>query len=592
MAVAAAFTVKAQTPLQARMAARPLTQDDIGAYKLPTALQRSGGLFTTGVGQPWYLETQINIAVPASDITSVTWELTTRPDKSAAALVDSPLGAAVPVFEPSDRLAYQIAGRKMLRPDVTGLYVVTANVTTASNGKAEIAQTFIAANYVGIQACNGCHSGGLAQNMSETWSKTAHNQLFKQGIEGVQGSHYSAACISCHTVGFDTDPAAVNGGFDDVAKQLNWTFPAVVQPGNWDAMPDALKNLANIQCENCHGPGSVHANSGGALIAISKPDTSGACASCHAAATHHIKPAEWNNSRHAITTRDPSGAGRAGCVGCHTSTGYQDRLNGVTSTNLDYSAITCQTCHEPHGQTKPSTNLHLVRNLEAVTLQDGTLVTNAGMGTICMDCHQSRRNAATYAATTAASSHFGPHDGTQADMLEGVNAFTYGQTLPTGAHGAIIADTCVTCHAQTVDATDPAFTQVGGHTFKMAWPGDATNPPKQLVGACQSCHGKGLTTFDFPLFDFNNDGKIEGVQTEVQRLLDELALQLPPVGQVKTALNIDSTWTRAQLEAGYNWQFVKSDGSLGIHNLPYAVSLLQASIADVKAANAAAGATH
>jgi hypothetical protein len=87
--------------------------------------------------------------------------------------------------------------------------------------------------------------------------------------------------------------------------------------------------------------------------------------------------------------------------------------------------------------------------------------------------------------------------------------------------------------------------------------------------------------FDFPLFDYNGDGVIEGVQTEVQHLLDQLSALLPPAGKPKTALTIDSTWTRAQLEAAYNWSFVAEDRSKGVHNTAYAVGLLKASIADL-----------
>jgi hypothetical protein len=97
-------------------------------------------------------------------------------------------------------------------------------------------------------------------------------------------------------------------------KQLNWTWPTNLQAGNWDAVPSALQNVANIQCENCHGPGSEHANYGGAMLAISVPKNSGACNRCHNAPTHHIKSPEWSASLHAVTTRDPSGAGREGCV--------------------------------------------------------------------------------------------------------------------------------------------------------------------------------------------------------------------------------------------------------------------------------------
>jgi len=72
-----------------------------------------------------------------------------------------------------------------------------------------------------------------------------------------------------------------------------------------------------------------------------------------------------------------------------------------------------------------------------------------------MNCHQSRQNASVYAATTAASARFGPHYGTQTDMLEGANGFTYGKKLPSSAHEFVAKDTCVACHMQTVAITDP-----------------------------------------------------------------------------------------------------------------------------------------
>ena len=133
------------------------------------------------------------------------------------------------------------------------------------------------------------------------------------------------------------------------------------------------------------------------------------------------------------------------------------------------------------------------------------------------------------------------------------------------------------------DTKNPAFLNAGGHTFKMGMKGDDKNPPVYLVEACYKCHGPNTTLFDFLLMDYDGDGVIEGVQTEIQHLLDKLALQLPPVGKAKTALTIDSTWTRPQLAAAFNWQFVKNDGSRGIHNTAYAVGLLKASIADLAA---------
>ena len=578
--VFAASAVSAAT-LQGKLVSRPLSRDDITLYKLPATTELTGGLSTIGVGQPVYLDAEVDIAVPASQIADVSFTLSSKPDGSAAVLGDSPLGKDAAIYEPSDRIILQVAGRALLRPDVPGRYTVTAVVTTVSAGSATLSLTVTAGTYMGISACSLCHKGGPPStpwSMVNSWSETLHSSIFTNNINGVNGSSYTASCFGCHTVGYDTNPAAVNGGFDDIATKLGWTPPAVAKDGNFAAVPAALKNLANIQCENCHGPGSQHIASGGDPRLISVSTDSGVCGQCHGAATHHVKSSEWGNSLHAVTTRDAAGAGRESCVGCHTSNGFVARIQGTTPPDTTYNPINCQACHEPHGETTPSANAHLVRTLNSVTLKDGTTVTNAGMGTLCMNCHQSRQTAATYAATTPGSSHFGPHHGPQADMLEGVNGFTYDKTIPSSAHADMVENTCVACHMQTVDAADPALGLVGGHTFKPGFSGNATIPAKDLVAVCQTCHGPDVTSFNFPLMDYDGDGVIEGVQTEVQHLLDQLAVLLPPVGQAKSDISIDATWTQPQLEAAYNYEFVKSDGSLGIHNTAYAVGLLKASI--------------
>ena len=579
MAVAATTTLNAQTTLAPRLAARAVTTGDNTAYKLPTGTQLSGGLWTVALGEPWYLEVQVDATIPAKQITGVTWTLSMKPSGSSATLVASPLGTNVPVAEPADRLIYQVAGRQMLRPDVHGQYIVTAVVTAGTGAPVTVAQTLIAGTYVGISACTTCHSGGLAQTMTPTWSKSLHAQLFKQGIEGVQGTGYSANCISCHTVGYDANSTVSNGGFSSTAKQLGWTFPTTLQPGNFANLPVALQNLGAIECENCHGPGSEHANYGGSALAISVPTNSGACSQCHDAPTHHIKSTAWNNSLHAVTTRTP--AGNATCAGCHTGTGFTTRMSGAQITDASYHPIDCMTCHEPHGLTNPANDAHLVRSMASATLANGTKITTGGTGILCMQCHQARQNAATYVDSTAGSAHFGPHDGPQADMLAGTNGYTYGQKIPSSAHQYVVDNACVDCHMQTVATTDAAFLQAGDHTFKTTY-APAGKPAVNLVTACQGCHGSEITAFDFPLFDYDGDGTIDGVQTEVQHLLDKLSTMLPPNNSVKTALTIDSTWTKPQLEAAYNWQFVNNDGSKGVHNTAYAVGLLKGSIANLQ----------
>jgi hypothetical protein len=89
-----------------------------------------------------------------------------------------------------------------------------------------------------------------------------------------------------------------------------------------------------------------------------------------------------------------------------------------------------------------------------------------------------------------------------------------------------------------------------------------------------------------PRGDYNGDGLIEGVQTEVKHLLDTLSMLLPNSsgiidGSVKASLSIKTNWSQPNLKAAYNWQFVNNDGSLGVHNAPFAVGVLKASIADL-----------
>jgi hypothetical protein len=592
LALAAASVANAQIALQPNLVLRAVTPGDIAKYKLPSTTDVSGGLMNIGIGQPAYLDLQINNAEPASDIQGVTWVLTTRPAGSAAAIMMSPLTPNVPAFEPSDRLVAQVAGRALLRPDVVGEYLVTATVTTGSNGSATVAQTIFAATYVGISACSNCHDGtsGTLDQVAP-WTQTLHANVFKDGVTGVFAQtidymSYPTTCYPCHTVGYDVNATQANGGFSSLATQFGWTVPSNLSLAAWNDMPASLQNVANIQCENCHGAGSIHAESGGTPFEITVPTGSGSCAQCHDEPSSHVKFAEWSNSMHAVTTTDP--AGNATCVGCHTSNGYIGRMTGATTVNTTYNAINCEGCHEPHGQTTPASDSHLIRNMAPVKLADGTTVSTAGMGSLCITCHQAREAAATYAATTAGSAHFGPHEGPQGDMLQGANGFTYGQTIPSSPHIFAVTDTCVTCHMQTVASTAPGFLLAGDHTFEISFTPAGSTTPQELVAACQVCHGPSITTFDMPISAFGGSGgSTAGVQTDVQNLLNQLSTLLPPVGTAKTSLSIDATWTQPQLEAAYNWLFVNNDGSLGIHNAAYAEGLLNASIANLKTPAAA-----
>lgn len=571
--------------LNAALELRPLTSGDRANYTLPANTELSGGLDTVGIGTAVYLDAEVNIAIPVTDVTNVIWAITNMPLGSAASLTASPLGTNVPVYEPSTRLVAQVADRKLLRPDMTGQYTVTATIMTANEGNATVSRTITASTYMGAQTCAACHSGGaIAEDKWHTYIQTGHSHIFTDEING-EASLHGTSCFECHTTGYSVNTNVLaDGGFSALMQLTGWTVPTVLTNGNWEAMqanyPD-LAAVANVQCESCHGPGYNHASLFGktnnpAWPSISVSYSSGDCNQCHDAPTHHIYGTQWLNSGHAVSPRQTGSS----CVRCHTAQGFGNYVNGAPAVSTDYNPINCQTCHEPHGDTTPTNNPHMIRSLASVTFQDGTTVTNAGEGLLCMQCHQARVQASTYATDpNNASSHFGPHHGPQGDMLEGVNGFTYGEAIPSSAHANAVTNTCVTCHMQSLPSSNPSYLTAGGHTFHLA----ATNG--DLVAACQTCHGSSVTSFDIALKDYDGDGVVQGVQTEVQHLMDKLSTLLPNGsgvidGLVKTPVTA-KTWTAPQIEAAYNWQFVHDDGSYGIHNTAYAVGLLKASIANL-----------
>jgi hypothetical protein len=580
MIAAMAVGVTATFGQQGQIGARALTPQEIKDYALPATTQVSGGLFTVGLGQPVYLEAQVRLTIADSNIFGVTWELTSKPIGSSAALAASPLPPTMPIYNPGDRGFFKVASRQLLRPDVEGQYLVTATVAT-NGGNLVLTQRVTGATYLGVGVCQLCHSGGFVEdNKVGPWSKTHHSMAFTNNIDGWTTDHFNQNCIKCHSVGYDANALAVNGGFDDVQTQTGWTFPASLTNGNFLAMPQALRDKANVQCESCHGPGSQHFTMFGSTNHISVSFSAGDCAQCHDAEPYHVKGVEWANSLHAVATRTPTGEARAACVRCHAAMGFTDYAEGLPQTQqrTAYEAITCAACHDPHGD---ANNPHLLRKMDAVALMDNkTVITGGGKGQLCMNCHMGRRDATNYVETTTGSAQFGPHHGPQADMLAGVNAITYGKEIPSSAHFDAVKDTCVACHLQEVAGTAPGFGNVGGHTFRPGWDGDTPSDPADdvhLVELCSDCHGD-IESFDFKRADYDGDGTIQGVQTEVKGLLAQLGNLLPPAGP---GVTVNSSFTKQQLKAAFNYLFVLEDGSYGAHNLSYAVGLLKASIVDL-----------
>ncbi|MHB1688194.1 MAG: multiheme c-type cytochrome [Ignavibacteriaceae bacterium] len=490
-------------------------------------------------------------------------------------------------------------------PDSIGNYVIGLTV----NGGSTDADTFYVSTYRGPQGttnlpnCSSCHSSTFT-----SWQQTPHANIFKEGVTGqlavapVNGQQmgiYSIdRCAKCHTTGWDQ--TAANGNFGYLTHKSGYdtmwakTYTLVsglysIPQGDmtaWNLLTtnNAYSNaapFANIGCESCHGPGDGHAASFGNTKLISKTLDAGVCLQCHDAPTHHTIGIYYETSNHATMPLAGSHATFTSCFPCHSGSAYFKYTQNQTTpgyTSADGSQnITCAVCHDPHN----ATNFGL--RLVSITLKNGYSVPTGmgGNGQLCMTCHQSRKNINTTITSTGPyygySDRFGPHHGPQADMFFGQNAYQYGNTAITGlmTH-ASVTDACVTCHMANIGTGNSP-----SHQWNMT---DTTGgTAKDLVGGCVNCHGP-ITSFNDikASSDWDGNGIVEGVQTEVEGMLNTLSGLLPKdsTGAVVSRI-ADSLKVKGQpnvVKGIYTYYFVTEDKSMGVHNAKYTVAILQSAI--------------
>jgi len=615
-----AVSAQAASPATVLIQPRAVTPGNIASWGLTNTTQKSHGLINNGIGQPIYLDLLVS---KAAIVTNVTWRLTVPTGSVATNLLVSPISTNVLAYDIGDQIAYQVADRKVLVPDVVGStikgdYKVYVTVYTLSNGVTSATNTFYGSKYQGMYGddvnlgCETCHYQLPTDNTNMVCvakvAQTAHATAFTRKINGEAGAGFKVTCASCHVLGYDATASSTNNGFDDIMLQTGWTWPTnlatAAATNNWSLMPSALQVKANIQCESCHGPGLRHMLGGGLTNAIGVTVSAGDCGACHDSPTHHIKNFEWGQSLHGMgLIVNRSGNTFGSCGSCHSAKGFIDlndpgyRLTDSTKTNFvrgTYNeGITCAACHDPHSV---GLGAYQLRNIPSFTIATNWTVNIGGDGIVCMNCHHDRNEANARINTGSGNA---PHHGTQADMLFGTNAYQYGMSMPSSRHWQVCEDTCVTCHMQTTptNLVAGAVNKVGGHTFKISWNGITTNTLSSgnpvyssntvyLTAACAPCH-QGVTNFNFGGEDYDQNGYVQGVQQEITNMLVQLTWLLPPYnGQyVSNSLIFVSSTNAAAMKlkrAAYNYYFVYEDRSLGVHNPKYAAALLRASIDDLK----------
>lgn len=300
------------------------------------------------------------------------------------------------------------------------------------------------------------------------------------------------------------------------------------------------------------------------------------CLACHSGYLDAAQ-GEWANSVHASGSNiDYTNRGGTDCTKCHDQQGFLSFLATGTLPSEPFStvsAIGCFTCHNPHENGDMRLN-----TTAAYVLENGD-VFDHGAGNLCANCHHSRTDVRTIGDNQTTNNRYGPHHGPQGDLINGSGGYEFpglSYTFPNSPHATQVRDACVGCHMGQVNAHEGY--NIGGHSWNMVDEETGYN----LSGLCANanCH-PGVNTLDFTAdADYDNNGSIEGFQTEFEGMLDSLAVLLTDYG-VLSGSGAPTSGTIADghvAGALYNYVLCEEDRSEGVHNWNYMSSLLEASI--------------
>ena len=566
-----------------------ITDTVVGAAKT-TIANATTGLRNVPINVPVFLEVA---AKDPKNSGKPTWSLTKPPESKATITNTTAMGAK-------------------FTPDVVGAYYaqVTIRNEAGVNSVAQFA-FFNAGTFIGLTAgnCKQCHPTMVAE-----WEKTGHASIMTDNL--ANRPTYNEYCLRCHTTGY-SQPGANNGGFVDAQTKAGWKFPTYAElkaGGVWNAIPDAVKNMANIQCEQCHGPANEHVKNGAKVMDASFANET--CNACHAGGGSHVRGLEEASSKHATGSsfEEINGPARQACVRCHSGAGFasfvKNPKNQAAWVNEE-SYVGCSSCHDPHDDKN-----YAQLRVQGKPVEVPFAAKDVGLSGICETCHNNR----TKPEDAVRNSY--PHYSSAAEMLTDTGGVTYGQTVPNSPHGIMVGAApvpnpatpgaflwsksddkkgnvpgpCVVCHmaASVRDAKDPNVYKLGDHSFNVVSPDGKTD----YGAACKSCHGE---VKDFNLkakADYDGNGKVEGVQEEVKGLLDVVWKNLETKGLKKQASgypyatvpadatdSVKNAWYNFRYVYGVMWGAETGNGGEGkaaaIHNFKRTVSLLQLSIKDL-----------
>ena len=437
------------------------------------------------------------------------------------------------------------------------------------------------ANYLGSQGCTECHA-----NIQTTVLKTPHATAFTAAEFAAAGGQTNSSCLACHTVGYKLPTGFVS--------------------------KSATPKLANVQCENCHGPAANHAANPNDFTVIPQVEIAATvCGGCH---NGPMQPtyAEWNSSEHSAVTpavlqsMASSSANISGCGRCHSGSvrlALLDGQNPVSLTNDLNVPITCVVCHDPHQTTEYPAQvrnpLHSTNYYSLTTSTNFSTAYNPNIN-ICGQCHNSR--GAAWTDTSRAPHHSQQYNlllGSIGELATGSSTFNPGAHagLPASANYSLsgtfyLTNQCVSCHMQK--DVPPATTLSHAFTFgnyNVCLNCHPTNPDQLIPEVMFPAVSNRVYNLKYALdyWAANNANpaiRTNGVLPWEYTTPGGLIWQTNQAGKITGWIQVDSVNFSGPNTAGqtlvpddikrarFNLYLVLNDGSFGVHNPYFVLNLL------------------
>lgn len=290
--------------------------------------------------------------------------------------------------------------------------------------------------------------------------------------------------------------------------------------------------------------------------------------------------------------------------------------------------ISCKTCHKHSSfEFSGDTAIFSLRTVSPVLLnyfQNQKAVDYGSIGNLCVTCHQIRgagnaytkmsffpfdlTKPATDAIEYRQGTSFSVHDGNQSNLFKGENGYEYpGKTYTrTWQHST---NSCTDCHMNDYNAT----TKTGGHSLKpneekctACHGGDKITPIQTEIttliaqlgdllyqrkvfkrsGTAAPYSYSAVNTHDYNGLLYDGTTTTDFVKIEANTTVSATTglvvygTKLTTYKETATdaATRIKRTWKYGELGAAYNYGYINSELSKGVHNYGYAKQILQNSI--------------